>query len=126
MAYASVFCMYEDRDAMLPIKVVKMVTMGAARAFHMEDKIGSLEAGKLADIIVIDTKAPNMVPMYNPYSALVYSAYASNVKHAIVDGQLLMQERDILTVNEDKVRQEALQFADKVRETVIASGEEVR
>ncbi|MBV7300823.1 amidohydrolase [Enterovibrio paralichthyis] len=116
----------KDRAAMPPIKVIEMATMGAARALHMEDKIGSLEAGKLADIIVIDTKAPNMVPMYNPYSALVYSAYATNVKHAIVDGRVLMQERDILTVDEDSVREEALQFADKVRQTVIASGEEVR
>ncbi|WP_325894006.1 amidohydrolase [Grimontia sp. NTOU-MAR1] len=116
----------KDRAAMPPIKVIEMATIGAARALHMEDKIGSLEAAKLADIIVIDTKAPNMLPMYNPYSALVYSAYASNVKHTIVDGQILMQERNILTVDEDKVREEALQFADKVRETVIASGEEVR
>lgn len=116
----------KDRGAMPPLKVIEMATMGAARALHMEDKIGSLEVGKLADIIVIDTKAPNMVPMYNPYSALVYSAYASNVKHSIVDGKVLMQSRNILTVNEDSIRNEALAFSDKVRKTVIASGEEVR
>lgn len=116
----------KDRAAMPPVKVIEMATIGAARALHMEDKIGSLDVGKLADIIVIDTKAPNMVPIYNPYSALVYSAYASNVKHAIVDGRLLMQERDILTVDEDAIRDEALQFADKVRQTVLASGEEIR
>ncbi|WP_016961702.1 amidohydrolase [Enterovibrio norvegicus] len=116
----------QDRAAMPPVKVIEMATIGAARALHMEDTIGSLEIGKLADIIVIDTQAPNMVPMYNPYSALVYSAYATNVKHAIVDGKVLMQNRDILTVDENSVREEALLFADKVRETVIASGEEVR
>jgi len=60
-----------DRAAMPPVKVIDMATMGAARALHMEDKIGSLEVGKLADIIVIDTKAANMVPVYNPYSALL-------------------------------------------------------
>lgn len=58
--------------------------------------------GKLADVIVVDTKAPNMVPVYNPYSALVYSAYATNVKHAIVDGKLLMENRDVLTVDEER------------------------
>ena len=103
-----------------------MATIGAARALHMEDKIGSLEVGKLADIIVIDTKAPNMIPVYNPYSALVYSAYATNVKHSVVDGKLLMENRNILTVNEKTVRDEALKFADVVRKTVVESGEIVQ
>ena len=89
----------------------------------MEDTIGSLEKGKLADIIVIDTKAPNMVPVYNPYSALVYSAYATNVKHTIVDGNMLMEDRNMLTVDETAIREEALAFADKVRKTIIESGE---
>ena len=113
----------KDRSAMPPIKVIEMATIGAARALHMEDTIGSLEKGKLADIIVIDTKAPNMVPVYNPYSALVYSAYASNVKHTIVDGNMLMEDRNMLTVDETAIREEALAFADKVRKTVIESGE---
>ena len=113
----------KDRSAMPPIKVIEMATIGAARALHMEDTIGSLEKGKLADIIVIDTKAPNMVPVYNPYSALVYSAYATNVKHTIVDGNMLMEDRNMLTVDETAIREEALAFADKVRKTVIESGE---
>lgn len=116
----------KDRAAMPPIKVIEMATIGAARALHMEDKIGSIEVGKLADIIVVDTKAPNMVPMYNPYSALVYSAYATNVIHSITDGKLIMKNRNILTVDENAVRIEAQKFADKVRAAVIASGEIVR
>ena len=115
-----------DRAAMPPIKVIDMATMGAARALHMEDKIGSLEVGKLADIIVIDTKAANMVPIYNPYSALVYSAYPTNVRHAIVDGKVLMQDTKILTVDEDKIREEANKFTDIVRKTIIDSGEIVQ
>ncbi|MEJ6077027.1 amidohydrolase [Vibrio sp. 1-Bac 57] len=115
-----------DRAAMPPVKVIDMSTMGAARALHMEDKIGSLEVGKLADIIVIDTKAVNMVPMYNPYSALVYSAYPTNVRHAIVDGKLLMEDKKILTVDENKIREEALKFTDIVRKTIIESGEIVQ
>lgn len=116
----------KDRAAMPPINVIEMATIGAARALHMEDKIGSLEVSKLADIIVIDTKAPNMIPVYNPYSALVYSAYATNVKHSVVDGKLLMEDRNILTINEKTVRDEALKFADVVRKTVIDSGEIVQ
>lgn len=114
-----------DRSAMPPIKVIDMATMGAAKALHMEDKIGSLETGKLADIIVIDTKEPNMVPLYNPYSALVYSANSGNVRHTIVDGKILMQDRKILTVDEDAIRNEAIQYTHTVRDTVIKSGEEI-
>lgn len=115
-----------DRAAMPPLKVIDMATMGAAKALHMEDKIGSLEAGKLADIIVIDTKAPNMIPVYNPYSALVYSANSANVRHTIVDGKILMEDRNMLTINEEKVRQEALAFTDLVRKTVLESGEKIQ
>ncbi len=116
----------QDRAAMPPIKVIDMATMGAAKALHMEDKVGSLEVGKLADIIVIDTKAPNMVPVYNPYSALVYSANSANVRHTIVDGKILMKDRNILTVDEDAIRKEALEFTKVVRSTVIESGEVVQ
>ncbi|GAA0224486.1 amidohydrolase [Marinomonas primoryensis] len=115
----------QDRAAMPPIKVIDMATMGAARALHMEDRIGSLEVGKLADIIVIDTKAPHMVPMYNPYSALVYSAYPTDVRHSIVDGKVLMEDKKILTVDEAAILKEAVEYTQTVRDTVIANGEQV-
>lgn len=116
----------KNRAAMPPLTVVEMATMGSARALHMEDKIGSLETGKLADIIVVDTKAPNMVPVYSPYAALVYGANGANVRHTIVDGMILMEDRQLLTVNENAIIQDAQRFAEKVRETVRASGEEVK
>lgn len=116
----------KDRAAMPPITVVDMATMGSARVLHMEDKLGSLEAGKLADIIVIDTKSPNMVPMYSPYAALVYGANGANVRHTIVDGKVLMQDRKLLTVDENAIIEDAQNFANKVRETVVASGEVVK
>lgn len=116
----------KNRAAMPPLTVVEMATMGSARALHMEDKIGSLETGKLADIIVVDTKAPNMVPVYSPYAALVYGANGANVRHTIVDGMILMEDRQLLTVNENEIIQDAQRFAEKVRETVRASGEEVK
>lgn len=116
----------KNRAAMPPLTVVEMATKGSARALHMDDKIGSLETGKLADIIVVDTKAPNMVPVYSPYAALVYGANGANVRHTIVDGMILMEDRQLLTVNENEIIQDAQRFAEKVRETVRASGEEVK
>ncbi len=115
-----------DRAAMPPINVVRMATIGAAKALHLENKIGSIEVGKLADLIVVDTKVPNMVPMYNPYSALVYGANAHDVRHAIVDGKLLMENRHILTVDEKAIVQDAQKFAEKVRKTVVENGEQVK
>jgi cytosine/adenosine deaminase-related metal-dependent hydrolase len=116
----------EDRSVMPPIKVIEMATIGAARALHMEDKIGSLEKGKLADITVVDTEASNMIPIYNPYSALVYSAYPTNVEHTIVDGKIIMRDNEMLTVNADSIRASAIQFEDKVRGAVRESGEVVQ
>ncbi|WP_341269678.1 amidohydrolase [Morganella morganii] len=116
----------KNRAAIPPLTVVEMATMGSARALHMDDKIGSLETGKLADIIVVDTKAPNMVPVYSPYAALVYGANGANVRHTIVDGVILMEDRQLLTVDENEIIQDAQRFAEKVRETVRASGEEVK
>lgn len=116
----------KDRAAMPPLTVVEMATIGSAKALHMEDKLGSLEPGKLADIIVVDTKAPNMVPMYSPYAALVYGANGSNVRHTIVDGKILMEDRQLLTVDEQAIISEAQNFANKVRQTVVDSGEVVK
>ncbi|WP_245212319.1 amidohydrolase, partial [Proteus mirabilis] len=115
----------KDRAAMPPLTVVEMATIGSAKALHMEDKLGSLESGKLADIIVVDTKAPNMVPMYSPYAALVYGANGSNVRHTIVDGKILMEDRQLLTVDEQAIISEAQNFANKVRQTFVDSGEAV-
>ncbi|MBC8654487.1 30S ribosomal protein S20, partial [Providencia vermicola] len=83
----------KDRAAMPPITVVEMATMGSARALHMEDKLGSLEEGKLADIIVIDTKSPNMVPMYSTYAALVYGANGSNVRNNLTELAMINREK---------------------------------
>lgn len=116
----------KNRAAMPPLTVVEMATMGSARALHMDDKIGSLETGKLADIIVVDTKSPNMVPVYSPYAALVYGANGANVRHTIVGGVILMEDRQLLTIDENEIIRDAQRFAEKVRETVLASGEEVK
>jgi cytosine/adenosine deaminase-related metal-dependent hydrolase len=93
----------EDRSLMPPPKVVDMATMGGARAIHMEDKIGSIETGKLADIIIIETKSTNMLPMYDPYSVIVYSSNASNVDTVIVNGKVLVENRSLINVDENLV-----------------------
>jgi 5-methylthioadenosine/S-adenosylhomocysteine deaminase len=76
--------------------VLTLATRGGARAIGMEDDIGSLEAGKKADLIVIDTRQPHLVPMYHPVSHVVYAAKGSDVTTVIVDGHLLVRDRQLL------------------------------
>jgi cytosine/adenosine deaminase-related metal-dependent hydrolase len=104
----------KDRSVMPPVKVVEMATMGGARAIHREDELGSLEKGKLADIAIVETKSANMVPMYSPYSALVYSANASNVDTVIVNGEVIVEDKLLLTYDEAKSREMMIDFSKKV------------
>lgn len=104
----------KDRSVMPPIKVVEMATLGGARAIHREDELGSLEKGKLADIVIIEVESANMVPMYSPYSALVYSANASNVDTVIVNGEVIVEDKVLLTYDEARSREAMLDFSKKV------------
>ena len=89
----------QDRNVMPAIDVVEMATMGGARALHMEDRIGSLETGKLADIIVLDHNATTMTPFYDVYSTLVYAANAHDVRTTIIQGRVIMEDRKLKTVD---------------------------
>ena len=87
-------------------KVLDLATIEGARALGVEREIGSIEVGKRADIILINGKRPNMMPIYGKdtvVSDLVYSVSSGNVDTTIVDGSVLMQDREIKTVNLDEV-----------------------
>ena len=90
---------------------VQMATINGAKALGLDGIIGSLEPGKRADMIVVDTRSPHMVPMYNPYSQLVYAAKGSDVITSIVDGKVLMENRNLTTLNVDQVMDDVLAIA---------------
>ncbi|SMY34475.1 Melamine deaminase [Photobacterium malacitanum] len=90
---------HNDRTIMIPEQVIELATIGGARALHMEDKIGSLEVGKKADIIIVETQSANMMPNYNPYATLVYQANPSNVSTTIVNGNIVMEQRQMTQVD---------------------------
>lgn len=103
----------------LPAKdVLAMATIEGARALKMEDRIGSLESGKRADLIVVSTSGARQTPIYDPVSHLVYVARGTDVETTIVNGKVLMQDRRMLTLEEDVVIRDAQQFAGKVRAAV--------
>ena len=75
---------------------VEMATIGGARALGLEKEIGSLEAGKRADIIALDLDAPNAAPIYDVYSQMVYALKGSNVTDVVVNGREVVRDRRAL------------------------------
>jgi 5-methylthioadenosine/S-adenosylhomocysteine deaminase len=95
--------------------VLKMCTIDSARALGLSDSIGSLEPGKKADLIVIDTKKPHLTPMYHPESHLVYAAKGSDVDSVIINGKIVMENRKILFMDIEKVMENVRNIADEIR-----------
>jgi 5-methylthioadenosine/S-adenosylhomocysteine deaminase len=92
--------------------VVRMATIEGARVLGLEDQIGSLEPGKRGDVIIVDVKRPHLIPMYNVYSHLVYAVSGNDVVTSIVNGQVLMEERVLTTLDVDEVMEEVNRIAD--------------
>jgi len=97
--------------------VVEMATIEGARALHMEKEIGSLEAGKKADFIIISLDEPNAVPMYDLYAQLAYALKGSDVETVVIGGRVVMRDRKLLTVKEEEVMAKAREY----KKTVAAS-----
>jgi len=98
-----------DPTAMPSLTVLKMATSMGAAAIGLGDSIGVLEVGKLADMIQIDINSPGLTPMYNVISQLVYTVDSDDVITSIVSGKILMEEGIVLTLDADKVRNDALE-----------------
>lgn len=110
-----------DPTVMDSLTVMRMATIEGAKALGMEKEIGSLEKGKKADIIVIDTNKPHLTPLYNPYSHLVYAARGNDVSCSIINGTPIMEKRRLLTMNLQDVMDRARMKASDVRKWITAS-----
>lgn len=108
-----------NRNIMPAIDVVEMATMGGARALHMDRRIGSLEPGKLADMIVLDHDDTVMTPLYDVYSTLVYAANAHDVRTTIIEGRVIMQDRKLKTLDIGEVREHMRVLSRKVATAVL-------
>jgi 5-methylthioadenosine/S-adenosylhomocysteine deaminase len=96
-----------DSQAVPAETALEMATLGGARALGLEGEIGSIEVGKKADIILIDLNASHLTPLTHPISHIVYAARGSDVTNTIVDGKILMSNRDLTTLDEEAVMREA-------------------
>lgn len=82
---------------------LRMATINGAKALGLEASIGSIEAGKKADLIILDMKKPHLVPSNNVLSSLVYSTQGSDVDTVIVNGKILMEKGRLTTIDEEEV-----------------------
>ena len=120
MRQASFLAKHVTRDptAVPAQAALDMATIGGARALHMEQRIGSLAAGKRADLITVSMRTARQTPMYDPISHLVYTTRGDDVRTTIVNGKVLMKERQVRTLNRETVIADAKRLAARVRDAV--------
>jgi 5-methylthioadenosine/S-adenosylhomocysteine deaminase len=111
-------------------QTVEMVTSMGARAIHLDHIIGSIEVGKRADIILLGTHKVHNSPNFqrdpnSVYSQIVYAAKSTDISDVMVNGQWLMRERELLTLDEDALMAEAQVYAEKIDRFLIAREQSV-
>jgi 5-methylthioadenosine/S-adenosylhomocysteine deaminase len=98
---------------------LRMATLQGAKALGIEKIVGSLEPGKKADVIVIDTRKPHLTPMYNPISHVVYAARGSDVSTSIINGRIMMENGKLLSLDLEKAMADVNQIADEIRDISV-------
>ena len=101
--------------AMTPMHVLEMATLHGARALGLEDEVGSVEAGKRADLTVVDTRGFHFCPLPEDVTGpLVYSARSTDVSHVLIDGKLVLREGELTTLDANAVLANARTQATKL------------
>ncbi len=107
-----------DPTAVTAQDALDMATIGGARVIGMEQLLGSLEAGKRADLITVSMRAARQTPLYNPVSHLVYVTRGDDVQNTVVNGRILMRDRRLKTLDRAAVIADANRLAARVRAAV--------
>ncbi|HEY7697500.1 MAG TPA: amidohydrolase [Vicinamibacteria bacterium] len=97
----------QDATVMPAKTVFRMATIGGAKALGIDDRLGSLEPGKLADVVLLDARVPELTPLYDVYSHLVYVAKGGDVATVVVNGKVVVRNRHMETVDEGEVMKKA-------------------
>ncbi|MDH4986980.1 amidohydrolase [Aminobacter anthyllidis] len=100
-----------SRKPMASVDVVRMATRDGAKVLGLDAKVGSLEAGKQADVIRVSLSSPRQQPVYDIYSTLVFATLPTDVRDVMVGGDWLMRDREVLSLERKKVLRDALQVA---------------
>jgi 5-methylthioadenosine/S-adenosylhomocysteine deaminase len=109
--------------AISSIDSLKMATINGARALNITKRIGSLEKGKAADVVLVDMKRVNTTPVYNPVSNLVYCSTGDNVDTVIINGKILLRDRKFTCLDENEILERVQKIADRVKKILIQNTE---
>lgn len=107
-----------DPTVMDAVTVLKMATREGAKAIGLDNHIGSLEPGKQADVIIIDTDSPHLVPMYEPASHLVYTAHGSDVRDVMIAGRILVRNKNLLTLDLEDILERVTRLSGSIRKRI--------
>ena len=108
-----------DPKVLTSDEAIAMGTISGARALGLDDEIGTVEVGKKADLILIDTNCANMVPDSSTLSSnIIYSANGSNVDTTICNGKVLMENRKLTTLDEMEIYQKAREAIDQLKKAI--------
>lgn len=103
----------KDRSLFPSKFILQMATLGGAQVLGLDDKVGSLEVGKKADLVLIETESVNMFPVTDPYSALVYSAHANNVDSVWVNGIQKVKHKKLIEHDiQETIKETTLKMSD--------------
>lgn len=94
--------------------VLSMATTEGAKVIGLENNIGTIEEGKKADIIIVDTYSPHMTPMYNPHSQLVYSATGGDVRDVIINGNIVYRDRRFTNLDSTEIMDEVTRLCRRI------------
>ncbi|HEX8175593.1 MAG TPA: amidohydrolase [Pyrinomonadaceae bacterium] len=103
-----------DPKVVSALQAFEMATIRGARALHLDSQIGSLEAGKRADLCIVDLDDLSQTPLYNIYSHLVYATKADDVRTVVIEGRVVMRDRRLLTLDENGIKMRALAFRERI------------
>jgi 5-methylthioadenosine/S-adenosylhomocysteine deaminase len=95
--------------------VLRMATIEGARVLGLSDRVGSIEVGKWADIIILNLDKPHLTPLYNPFSHMVYAATGQDVTTSIIHGKIVMKDRRLVTLDLTRAMEEVRKISDRLR-----------
>ena len=104
-----------DATVLSARQTLELATCSAARAAHLDRKIGSLEVGKQADMILVRLDSPHQIPVYDAVSQLVYTTKSTDVEWVFIDGRVVVEQGKVLGIDEAELRAEVTEQSERVR-----------
>lgn len=105
----------ENPNGLSAYEVMKMATVNGAKALNMEEKIGSIEEGKKADIIILNINSEMLQPINNVFADIVYNAKGSNVETTIINGKVLMENRKLNNISEEEIYSKCTKIIERIK-----------